>query len=184
MAWAWELVQQEKVDFLQVSFLIVGHTNFSPDLLFSKIAMTYNQWRIYNRRAQRHHFWVCWCHSGWRVNSAWLEKCTWKVLKVSWNSQSAQFYLYQELGDTGSLCQGSYSVLYWIIPQCIHSCHSWQECPWKCHSKCDTKLCQFRQDQKSLWVQNDPLAANVQRLHSYWTLSSILVEPDSISTIP
>ena len=47
MAWAWELVQQGKVDFLRVSFLIAGHTKFSPDLLFSKIAMTYNHSDIF-----------------------------------------------------------------------------------------------------------------------------------------
>lgn len=31
-----------RLDFLRISFLIAGHTKFSPDLLFSKIAKTYN----------------------------------------------------------------------------------------------------------------------------------------------
>ena len=43
MAWAMEMVQQGKVSFLRVSFLIAGHTKFSPDLLFSRIAQTYNK---------------------------------------------------------------------------------------------------------------------------------------------
>ena len=43
MAWAMEMVQQEKVSFLRLSFLIAGHTKFSPDLLFSRIAQTYNK---------------------------------------------------------------------------------------------------------------------------------------------
>ena len=43
MSWAYEMVQQRRVDFLRISFLIAGHTKFSPDLLFSKIAQTYNR---------------------------------------------------------------------------------------------------------------------------------------------
>lgn len=37
-----ELVQQGKLDFVWVSFLIAGNTKFSPDQLFSKISHTYN----------------------------------------------------------------------------------------------------------------------------------------------
>ena len=47
MAWAMELVQQGKVDFMQISFLIAGHTKFSPDLLFSKIAKSYNSQDVF-----------------------------------------------------------------------------------------------------------------------------------------
>ena len=42
MGWAAEMVQQ-KIDFLRLSFLIAGHTKFSPDLLFSNIAQSYNR---------------------------------------------------------------------------------------------------------------------------------------------
>ena len=48
MAWAMELVQQDEIDFLRISFLIAGHTKFSPDLLFSKIAQTYNRSDVFN----------------------------------------------------------------------------------------------------------------------------------------
>ena len=34
MGWANELVQQKQVDRLHLSFLIAGHTKFSPDLLY------------------------------------------------------------------------------------------------------------------------------------------------------
>ena len=37
------MVQQSKVDFLRVSFLVAGHTKFQPDLLFSSIAQSYNR---------------------------------------------------------------------------------------------------------------------------------------------
>ena len=37
------MVQKKRFDFLQLSFLIAGHTKFSPDLLFSKIAQSYNR---------------------------------------------------------------------------------------------------------------------------------------------
>ena len=47
MAWAMELVQQGKVDFMRISFLIAGHTKFSPDLLFSKIAKSYNSQDVF-----------------------------------------------------------------------------------------------------------------------------------------
>ena len=43
MAWSMETVQQGKVDFIRVSFLLAGHTKFSPDLLFSRIAQMYNR---------------------------------------------------------------------------------------------------------------------------------------------
>ena len=42
MDWAWEMVSQDRLDLFRVSFLIAGHTKFSPDLLFFKIAKTYN----------------------------------------------------------------------------------------------------------------------------------------------
>lgn len=48
IAWALEMVQQRKLDFLCVSFLIAGHTKFSPDLLFAKIAKAYNQSDVFN----------------------------------------------------------------------------------------------------------------------------------------
>lgn len=43
MGWAYEMVQQKSIDFIQLSFLIAGHTKFSPDLLFSKVAKSYNR---------------------------------------------------------------------------------------------------------------------------------------------
>ena len=43
MALALEMVQQKKLDFVQISFLIAGHTNFLPDLHFSTVAQTYNR---------------------------------------------------------------------------------------------------------------------------------------------
>jgi len=42
MSWAYEMVQQRKIEFLRLSFLIAGHTKFAPDLLFSHIAQSYN----------------------------------------------------------------------------------------------------------------------------------------------
>lgn len=48
MSWAYEMVQHKRVDFLRISFLIAGHTKFAPDLLFSKIAQTYNRSDVFN----------------------------------------------------------------------------------------------------------------------------------------
>ena len=47
MAWAMELVQQGKLDFIPVSFLLAGHTKFSSDLLFSRIVQTYNRSNVF-----------------------------------------------------------------------------------------------------------------------------------------
>ena len=33
MAWAMEMIQQSKLDFIRVSFMIPGHTKFVPDLI-------------------------------------------------------------------------------------------------------------------------------------------------------
>ena len=48
MASACEMIQQGKLCFLRVSFLIAGHTKFSPDLVFSKIAQSYNRSDVFN----------------------------------------------------------------------------------------------------------------------------------------
>ena len=48
IAWALEMVQHGKLDFLRVSFLIAGHTKFSPDLSFAKIAKDYNRSDVFN----------------------------------------------------------------------------------------------------------------------------------------
>jgi len=43
MSWACEMVQQKKIKFLRLSFLIAGHTKFALDLLFSHIAQSFNR---------------------------------------------------------------------------------------------------------------------------------------------
>lgn len=47
MAWACEMIQQERLSLLRISFLVAGHTKFSPDLLFLRIALTYNRSDIF-----------------------------------------------------------------------------------------------------------------------------------------
>ena len=47
MAWACEMIQHGRLSFIRISFLIAGHTKFSPDLLFSKIAQSYNRSDIF-----------------------------------------------------------------------------------------------------------------------------------------
>ena len=37
MGWAQEMVQQKRLDFFRLLFLIAGHTKFTPELLFSQI---------------------------------------------------------------------------------------------------------------------------------------------------
>ena len=48
MAWAMELIQQDVLHFIRISFLIAGHTKFSPDLLFLKITQTYSWSDVFN----------------------------------------------------------------------------------------------------------------------------------------
>ena len=48
MSWAHEMVQQDRLSFFRVSFLLAGHTKFSPDLLFSKVAKSYNRSDVFN----------------------------------------------------------------------------------------------------------------------------------------
>ena len=48
MASACKMIQQEKLCVRRVSFLIAGHTKFSPDLLFLKIAQSYNRSDVFN----------------------------------------------------------------------------------------------------------------------------------------
>lgn len=48
IAWATELIQQDVLHLLRISFLIAGHTKFLPDLLFLKIFQTYNKFDVFN----------------------------------------------------------------------------------------------------------------------------------------
>ena len=48
LGWANELVQQEKFDFIRVSFLIAGHTKFAPDILFSKVSQSFSRRDVFN----------------------------------------------------------------------------------------------------------------------------------------
>ena len=42
------MVSQGKFSFITISFLIVGHTKISPDLLFSKITQSYNRSDVFS----------------------------------------------------------------------------------------------------------------------------------------
>ena len=42
MAWAMKMVQHRKFDVVWISFMIAGHTKFSIDQLFSRVAQSYN----------------------------------------------------------------------------------------------------------------------------------------------
>ena len=48
MAWMCEMVQQGRINFIRISFLLAGHTKFPPDLIFSKIAKSYNKSDVYS----------------------------------------------------------------------------------------------------------------------------------------
>ena len=48
MSWANEMVQQQKLQFLWVLFVLADHANFSPDVLFSKVAQSYNRSDVFN----------------------------------------------------------------------------------------------------------------------------------------
>ena len=42
MSWASEMVQQDVFEFIRISFMIAGHTKFSPDHLFARISKSFN----------------------------------------------------------------------------------------------------------------------------------------------
>lgn len=44
-----ELVQQKVLDYFRVSFMVLGHTKFAPDLLFSRIASAYHKSDVFNQ---------------------------------------------------------------------------------------------------------------------------------------
>lgn len=48
MAWALEMVSQGKLQFVRISFLLAGHTKFAPDLIFAKIAQSYNRSDVFS----------------------------------------------------------------------------------------------------------------------------------------
>ena len=50
MAWAMEMVQQEKLDFIRISFMIAGHTKFAPDLLFSKVSRSFSRSDVFSTK--------------------------------------------------------------------------------------------------------------------------------------
>jgi hypothetical protein len=48
IGWAVELVQQSHLDHVRLPFMVVGHTKFAPDRLFSRIANSYNSSDVFN----------------------------------------------------------------------------------------------------------------------------------------
>ena len=48
MVWALEMDQHQKLDFIRISFMIIGHTKFSVDQVFSRISQSYSQSDIFN----------------------------------------------------------------------------------------------------------------------------------------
>ena len=48
MGWAIEMVQQGKLDYIRISFMIAGHTKFAPNQLFSKISQTFSKSDVFN----------------------------------------------------------------------------------------------------------------------------------------
>lgn len=46
--WAIELVQQSRLDHVRLPFMVVGHTKFAPDRLFSRISNSYNSSDVFN----------------------------------------------------------------------------------------------------------------------------------------
>ena len=73
-----------KLDFLRVSFLIAGHTKFSPDLVFAKIAKTYNRSDVFNTELKS----VIVPHADVVVDRGEIV-CDWRMnltIKAAWNS--------------------------------------------------------------------------------------------------
>ena len=48
IAWALEMVQQRKFDFITISLMIAGHTKFSVDRMFSRISQSYNRSDVFS----------------------------------------------------------------------------------------------------------------------------------------
>ena len=48
IGWAIELVQQSRLDHVRLPFMVVGHTKFAPDRLFSRISNSYNSSDVFN----------------------------------------------------------------------------------------------------------------------------------------
>lgn len=48
LGWASELVQQGRFGFIRMSFLIAGHTKFTPDLLISQVSQTFSRSDVFN----------------------------------------------------------------------------------------------------------------------------------------
>ena len=50
MGWMMELIQEKIPDFIRVSFMIVGHTKFEVDRVFSSTSKAYNQSDVFNMK--------------------------------------------------------------------------------------------------------------------------------------
>ena len=101
MAWAMEVVQQRKLDFIRVSFLLAGHTKFSPGILFSRIAQTYNKSDVFRQTQTppRHiHQW-----SGELDCSSFSRYREERLALTHWLSGESDGSSHSESGDTPTL---------------------------------------------------------------------------------
>ena len=46
-SWSMEMIDQKKLDYLRLCFMIAGHTKFAPDRLFAQVSNSYNQQDVF-----------------------------------------------------------------------------------------------------------------------------------------
>ncbi len=132
MAWAMELVQQGKVDFIRISFLIAGHTKFSTDLLFSKIAKTYNSRDVFTTSELQND--VIAEYADVTVDDgnlvyAWREAVAAKYSKFP-GIRSLHDFIFTKNPATGSVLAKTRSLCYTgsFSNATYHPCFSWKKC--------------------------------------------------------
>lgn len=112
-------------------FLNSGHTKFSPDLLFSKIAQSYNRSDVFTTLELKE---VISQYAKVVVDNGEIV-CDWRSLMPSYLEFAVYMILFllKTLPLTKSLLRSG-KLLCRNIWECLNSCCCWPKCYWKCHS--------------------------------------------------
>lgn len=100
-----EMVQHGIFDYLQISFVITGHTKFDIDHLFSVTAKSYNSAYVFKHSRISSNFGAVWkyhcCVRGWSLILNWREKVAVKYSKLP-GIYDLHYFIIVRSPDTGS----------------------------------------------------------------------------------
>ena len=166
-------------NLFRISFLIAGHTKFNPDLLFSRIAKTYNRCDVFSTIELKNDIIANYAdvtENDGSIVGVWREPLSTKYSKLQ-GIRSLHDFVFSKHCLTGEVIPRVRAVLYRSFQPSTDPYPdpylSWKGSFKQCHSWWGTIIHKAEQKTGSFRVQNGTLDTNVPEFHSFWTLATI-----------